>query len=142
MSLYLYLSVHTSVRPCHFWAIIHVARNCAQCMRPQTTGSNPLSGSIICPSVRPVVRGPFVVFVFVLISSVGVQRRNSFIPTLGSGGHQWGPVEIVCLSICPSVSPPLCPVFCVAFWQSFVRPVITRSTCGHRPRGQIPLVAV
>ena len=33
----------------------------------------------VCPSVYPVVRGPFVTFVFVLISSVGVQRRDAFI---------------------------------------------------------------
>ena len=54
-----------------------------QGMWPQAMGSNPLSGSIIylsvCPSVRLVVRGPFAVFVFVLISSVGVQRRDEFI---------------------------------------------------------------
>ena len=33
----------------------------------------------VCPSVYPVVRGPFATFVFVLISSVGVQRRDAFI---------------------------------------------------------------
>ena len=30
-------------------------------------------------SVRPVVRGPFEIFVFILISSVGVQSRDAFI---------------------------------------------------------------
>ena len=43
-------------------------RNCLQCMRTHATGSNPLSGSIICPSVRPVVHGPFEIFVFVFNS--------------------------------------------------------------------------
>ena len=54
-------------------------------MRPKATGSNPLSGSIICLSVRPsirlVVRRTFVIFVFVLISSIGVQCRDAFIPS-------------------------------------------------------------
>ena len=50
-------------------------RNCAQGMGPQATGSNPLSGSIICPSSA----GLFDILVFVLFSSVGVQRRDAFI---------------------------------------------------------------
>ena len=44
-------------------------------MRPQTTCSNPLSGSITCLSSA----GLFAIFVFVLISSVGVQRCDAFI---------------------------------------------------------------
>ena len=43
-----------------------VSRNCAQRMQPQATGSNTLSGNIICPSIRPsvhlVVHGNFVIF--------------------------------------------------------------------------------
>ena len=78
-SSWAYMSVSLSGRPRRFLEIICVARNCAQRMRPQATSSNPLSDSIICPSVRPVVRGPFAVFVFVFISSVGVQRRGAFI---------------------------------------------------------------
>ena len=61
-------SVDTSVRPSirpfvylpiylllqsWFLAIILVTCNCAQRMRPQATGSNPLIGSIICPFVHP-----------------------------------------------------------------------------------------
>ena len=45
--------------------------NLAQSMRLQATGSNYLSGSIICLSVRPVVCGNVLIFLFVLISSVG-----------------------------------------------------------------------
>ena len=77
------LSLSLSGRPLRCLEIIYADRNCAQGMWPQAMGSNPLSGSIIylsvCPSVRLVVRGPFAVFVFVLISSVGVQRRDEFI---------------------------------------------------------------
>ena len=58
-------------------------------------------------SVRSIVCEPFVVFVFVLTSSVGVQRRDEFIPTLGSGGPQWGPVKVICLYVFPYVSPSL-----------------------------------
>ena len=35
-------------------------------MQTQASGSNPLSGSILCPSVRPVVCGTFSIFVLVL----------------------------------------------------------------------------
>ena len=45
------LSVSLSGRPCCFLLIIFVAHNCVQRMRPKAMGSNPLSGSIICPSV-------------------------------------------------------------------------------------------
>ena len=50
---YICLSVSLSSRLRCFLYIIHTARNCAQGMRMQATGSNPLSGSIILPSVRP-----------------------------------------------------------------------------------------
>ena len=55
-------------------------------------------------SVHPVVSGPFEILVFVLISSVGVQRSDVFIPTLGSEGPQWGPVELICMCLYLSVS--------------------------------------
>ena len=40
---------------------------------------------------------------------MGFQRCGAFIPTLGSGGPQWVPVELMCLSVftffvCISVS--------------------------------------
>ena len=77
-----------------FWRSKRVARNCAQRMRPQGTGSNPLSGSIICPSVcpvvRPVVRGPFCDFcICILISTLGgPECRDAFISTSIKFGFQ------------------------------------------------------
>ena len=68
-----YMSVSLSGCSRRFLAIIRAARNFAQRMWPQATGSNPLSGSIICPSVRSSA-GFFAIFVFVLISSLGVQH--------------------------------------------------------------------
>ena len=35
----------------------------------------------------------------ITITSVGVQNRDAFILTLGSGGSQWVPVELMCLSV-------------------------------------------
>ena len=35
----------------------------------------------------------------ITITSVGFQRCNAFIPTLGSEGPQWGPVKLMCLSL-------------------------------------------
>ena len=78
-----YISISLSSRPRHLLEIIHAACNCAQRMPPHATGSNPLSGCIIylpvClstrlsvrPSICPVACGPFSIFVFVIISSVG-----------------------------------------------------------------------
>ena len=49
-------------------------------------GAKPAGGKIprvaeehFHPSVRSVVLGPFAIFVFLLISRVGVQRRDAFI---------------------------------------------------------------
>ena len=104
ISLYLCLSVSLSGHPHICLTIIRVACNFLQRMRPQDILSNPLSGSITCPSVHPsvcpFVRDSFRIFVFAINSSVGVQRRNSFIPILGSKVPQWGPVELLCLSLC------------------------------------------
>ena len=47
-----YLSIYLSVHPHCVWVIICAARNCAQRMWPQVTGSNPLSDSIIFLSVH------------------------------------------------------------------------------------------
>ena len=38
------------------WQWKRASRNCVWRMQLQATGSNPLSGSIICPSIRPSVR--------------------------------------------------------------------------------------
>ena len=81
--LYFSLSVRLSVslfgHPRRFLRIIRAARKCVQRMWTHATGSNPLSGIIKYPSIRPVVYGPFLILVFVLFSSVGVQRRDTFI---------------------------------------------------------------
>ena len=133
-SVFLSVSPYVSLSGClrRFLAIIRVARNCVQCMQPQATGSNTLSGSIICLSVCLVFHEPFAFFVFVLISSVVVQNRGAFIPILGSRLPQWGTVELVCLSLCISVSLYGClhqflvikarsPEFCTAHAASVQR---------------------
>ena len=79
LSLYVCLYIYLSGHPCHFLGIICAACNCRQCMWLQAMGSNTLSGSIICPSVHSFVHGPFVIFGFVLIFSVGVQCCDIFI---------------------------------------------------------------
>ena len=117
-----HLSVSLSGRLHHFLVIICADRKFAQRMRPQDMGSNPLSGSIICPPVRssahPFVHQIFANFVFVFnsfnnlemititinITSVGVQRRNTFIPTLGSSQAYMS----VPPSNCSSVRTSLC----------------------------------
>ena len=117
--MYVFLSLCLSGCPRRFLAIICAARNCAQRMQLQTTGSISLNGSIICPSVclsgRPqafcavcmsvclyVFLQVFCDFLFVFISSLGCQHRYAFILTLGSEGPQWGPFNIICLylSLC------------------------------------------
>ena len=131
-------------------------------MKPKATGYNPLSGSIICPSVRPVVCGPFSIFVFVFnsfnniemltititITSVGVHRCDVFIPVLGYGGPPWGPVKIMCLYVYMSLSLSLCLYICLSVPMSghprrflmiiISRAVIAHSTCGRMSWGQIP----
>ena len=92
------LSVSMSVHPHRFLAIIRAAYNCVQSMLPQATVSNPLSGIIMCPPICLSVSSasPFSTFVFVLISSVGFHRCDTFIPS----GVQ------LCLYVCLSVSLP------------------------------------
>ena len=58
---------------------------------------------------------------------------QDIIPTLGSEGPQWGPVDLIYPSMCLSVFE----VVHVAFWWTFVRPIIVRSTCSRRPWVQI-----
>ena len=66
------------------------------------------------------------IFVFVLISSVGVQHCNAFIPTLGLEGPQWGPIEIIFLSVRLSAVTSAS-----LFGNQSARPIIARSACGH-----------
>ena len=78
ISVRIYVSL--SSRPHRFLSIIYAARNCVQRMQPQATGSNSMSDSIICPSI--CLSGcpqDFCSFLFVLNSSVGVQRCCAFI---------------------------------------------------------------
>ena len=108
----LYLSVSLSSYLYLLMVIIYAFHNCSQRMWLQATGSNTLSGSKICASVRPVVRGTFEILVFAIISSVGVQHLNSLITPVGSEGPYWVTVDI----ICPSVSIYLSLIIFVAFW--------------------------
>ena len=64
---YFHLSVSMSGHLCHFMATVHAARNGTHRMRPQATGSNILSGSMICPSVHLSIRT-------YVQSSVGILR--------------------------------------------------------------------
>ena len=116
----------------------------------------------VCLSVRPVVRRPFSIFVFVFnslntremititITSVGVKRRNGFSPHWGPEDPSWvqsslGVHMSLCLSVSPSVYLSVCLSVYLSVWSSMlifgdqsVRPVIVCRACGRRPRGQIP----
>ena len=126
-------------------------------LRAYVSGTKPTGGKIpwvavyisVCPSICPVVRGYFTIFLFILIFSVGVQHHDAFIPTLGSGGPQWRPVEHFCPYICLSLCLSICLSFYLSGWSfasiffnQCVWPVIVRSACGRRPWVQIPWVAV
>ena len=112
--MYLYLSIYLSLflsvsLPSFTRLFLNI--NCADCncvhhMQPQAMGSSPQSASIIGLFVRPVVCKPFAVFVFLLISSVGIQSCDACIPTMGSWWTQWGSVEIIFLSVGISISSP------------------------------------
>ena len=86
----------------------------------------------------PIICRPFAIFLFVLISSVGVQHCDSFIPTLVFGGPQWITVKLISLY----VHQPLCLGVCILYWKSLAQPVIVSSAISRRPWGQIPWVAV
>ena len=79
---YVCISILISVHLHHCLEIINMARNCAQLMQPQAMESNTLGGAVyyLCLYVYPVIRGPFAIFVFVLILSVGVQWRDGLSP--------------------------------------------------------------
>ena len=92
MSLCLYVSLSSHRR--RFLAIIKAR----PVIEHSTCGHRP-RGQIPWVAVEyvhlyacPVVRGPFVISVLVLI------------PKMGSKGTQWGPVYLVCKYVCPSVS--------------------------------------
>ena len=81
MSVYMSVWPSVSLYGCsrRFWSIICASHIFVNCMRPQAMGPNPLSGSIMCPSVCLVFRGNFAVFEFLFIYIVGVQRCGAFI---------------------------------------------------------------
>ena len=142
LSFYVPLSISLYGRVRLFLVIIVLARNCAQRMRPQATGSNTLSGSIIHPSVCPVIRRPFLILYLypfpVWGSSVAMRLSPHWGPEDPSGFHSSFYVCIyvstyICLSVRFSDS---------LFGDQNLRPVIAGSTCGHWPRGQITWVAV
>ena len=54
------------------------------------------------------------------------RKIKHFIPTLRSEGPQWGPVDILCLSLYFFVSLFLYLVVCIDFWRSFAWPIIAR----------------
>ena len=93
MCLYLCISVFLYLYPVlriNFWWSKCVVRNCAQRMWPQATGSNPPSGSIICPSIRSstgllgflylysIVLIIHMINITIIINSVGFQSRDAF----------------------------------------------------------------
>ena len=111
------LSVYLSLCPVvlvDFWRSKRAARNCAQRMRPQATGSNPLSGSIICPSVRSSAG----LLQFLYLYSCPAWE-SSVVMHLSP---DWGPKDPSgvqsSLYFRVSVYLSLCPVFRVAFWRS------------------------
>ena len=83
------------------------AHNYVQRMWPQAMGSNPLSGSIICPSVHPSIHPS-------IQSSAGLLRFLYLYINSQCGGPAPRCIffEIICLSLCPVVR--------VSFWLSFV----------------------
>ena len=112
VSMSLYISVYPSVSMYICLVVCVADRNCAQRMRPQATGSNTLSGSIICPSIYMFVRlsghlRDFCYFGFFYSFPVWASSVAMHFPTLGSSGLQWGPVKLRCPSICQPVSSSL-----------------------------------
>ena len=115
-SVQAYISLCLSVLPRWFLAIICAARNFVQSMRLHTTGSNPLSDSIICPSVNPPSNLQDFSLKLALISSVGVQRVAMHIfdhrdlivgPNINVSKYPppillWSVCLSVCLSVCRS----------------------------------------
>ena len=102
-------------------------------------GSNPLSSIIICPyvhaSIFPVICGPCEIFVFVLISSVGVQRCDAFIPQTGVPEDP-SLVQSI-LYVCVSVQLSL-----FLFRDQSAWPITVCIACRRRPPSKVPLVSV
>ena len=155
-----HLSLYWSSHPIQILVIISAARNCAQCMRPQSTGSNPQNGSIICLTVCLSVHLYVRSFVYQYIClSVCIPGRMQdfwnvvfililvweFSNTMHLSLH-WGSEDCSgvqsSLYVCPPVFMSQYTVVCVEFWWSLAGAVIGCSACGHTTRGQIPWVAL
>ena len=128
MSMYLSLYLCQVFRVA-FWRSKPDAHNCAQRMRLQTTGSNPMSGSIIYPYVRLSGRPrAFLRFLYLYVypsvcTSVCPSVHTSFLPS-------------VCLSVCPYVRLSICPSV-----HSSIRPSVRLSVHpSFRPSCSIPCI--
>ena len=143
MSLCIYVTLSGLLR--RFLTIICVANNFAQSMQLQATVSNPLIGSIICPSVHPsgISRAFFGFCICISLQCWGLASRCIY-PHTGGLEDPCGVQSIlyVCqpvhMFLCTYVSPSLCTIVRICFWQSFTWPVIARIACGSRLRGKIP----
>ena len=138
----IFLCVSMSSRPHQFLEIIRAACNCAHCMRMQAIGSNSLSGSIICLSIRTPGRPQdFCNFCICINIQCGgpapryIYPRTGFLRTQVGSSRAYMSIRP---SICISFALSLYPVVHVTFWKSFARPVIACSTFSRRSRGQIP----
>ena len=89
---------------------------------------------IIARSTCVCKRIVYAIFVFLLISSVWVQCRDVFIPTLGSKGTQWGLVELMCQFInylCMSISMSDCPHLFLAIKAHGLQLCAAHAAVGH-----------
>ena len=153
----MYVSLYLCMSLClYIWSSVYLsgdhkiaACNCVQLMWPQAMGSNPLSFSIICQSVCPIVHGFLAIFLFLFngfntreminitntITSVGLHISDPFIPTLGSGGPQWGLFELICPFLCLYVSLSLC---LAGFPSRFLAIIFAVHKCAQCMRMQAP----
>ena len=113
------ISVSPSVRPRCFLAIICATHNFTQRMRMQVTGSNPLSYSIICPSVR-------------LYSRARAFYNFGICIDFQCGGPA---PQCIYISFHPSVRPSVCPIV-----PSSRRPMISSSRRPVVPSYRRPVV--
>ena len=120
-------------------------------MRPHATGLNPLSNSIICPYIHPVIRGPFETFFNINLQCGGPAPWCIYLcPPVAMNvkydlfmlnnvhphtGFWRNPVGFSWYYMSVPLSLSLCPVVRVGFWWSFARPIISCSACGCSPRG-------
>ena len=113
-----------------FWWSKRVDQNCAQHMRLQVTGSNPLGDSIIFPSVLPSGRPqPFCDFGICINYQCGSPVSRCIYPPVGYSQSY--------MSVSISVR-----LSALNFGDQSAHPVITCRVCGRRTWVQIPWVTV